>query len=128
MDEDLYRKEPAPAAATAQNNNDADKADYAKARPIGFDLKPITPQFHSLTEEVVVLLSGWEAGAKPRAYRRGKKATQFRRSVGLVLADLAMAADRHRLRWSYRSLTAGSFKDQPVSYRYFRRILDGLRN
>src|SRR5215510_6186253 len=98
MDENEYREEAVPQ----ENSEKRDTGDYAQARPMGFDLRPLTLQFDALTDEVGRRLEAWETSAKPRAYRRGKKANQFRRSVGRVLADLVMAADRDPLRWSYR--------------------------
>src|SRR5438093_9337854 len=106
-------------------NKVSEFADYNTSRMMALNARPVTTQARSLVIEVVDRLLRWEEEQKSRRYRRGpEKLVAFRRSVGYVLGDLLLAADRDPDRWSYRPMSKESFNQEPVSYRQFQSIFN----
>jgi hypothetical protein len=115
------------AADTPSNPQERDRGDYSKARFMALHSRPVSVEAQALVEEVTARIESWEQGAGTRRYqRRGEKRAQFRRAIGLVLGDLALAADKDADRWTYRPLARGEFTNAPVSFRQFSSVLKGL--
>ncbi len=111
-------------ASSGGERSDGERRDLAKARYMALDRYPVTDLANELCRTVGDYLIDTD---RKRKNRRGKKALKkYHRATGAVIADLILGFRREKSPLSYRTLSAATFNDGPVSYRNFKSIINSL--
>ena len=111
-------------ASSGGERSDGERRDLAKARYMALNRYPVTDLANELCRTVGDYLIGTDC---KRKNRRGKKALEkYHCATGAVIADLILGFRREKSPLSYRTLSAATFNDGPVSYRNFKSIINSL--
>ena len=91
---------------------------------------PISEQAKALVGALAAMVDGHALATGARKNKRKSTAEKLDYAVGAFLADLLRGhgdSEPEPNPWVYRSMHAKSFTGEPVSYRTFGRLVDGLK-